>query len=1329
MCCGKNAVYLGLDIGSASVGWAVSDETYRLCRFKGKDMWGVRLFGEAQTAAKRRVARVQRRRYDRRNQRLALLQELFQAQIAQVDPAFFQRMDAARLWPDDKPWKYTLFEQEGWTDREYYARYPTVYHLRRALMTQDGPFDVRLVYLALHHILKKRGHFLYADLGDGQLPALEEIMRELELRFEDELSMELRCHDIDALRPLLMDSTLSISARQRQLNVVFAAETRQQKTWVKALTGAKVKLSELYEDPTLEEAEQKEAEFRKAGYEDGLPVLEAVLGDRFALLEAWRSLYNWGVLQRLLGGASSISEAKVRQYEHNKKDLAELKAVLRADRTLYNRVFRATDMPGNYASLVGHAWVEGKKQTVKVCRHEDFCKFIEKVLDTLEQDERVQALRTRAKERTLLPKLISGDNSVIPYQLHRAEMDQILDRAAVYLPFLKEKDAEGLTPADKIRALLVFRTPYYVGPLNPHSPNSWFVRKTEGPIYPWNFEDRVDRVSSAQAFIDRMTSSCTYLRGCDVLPACSPIYERFTVLNELNPMTVKGEPLSIELKQALYEQVFLKIRKPGIRNIVGFLRAQGCDVSREDLGGIDVQGGVKSSLRTTLALREILGEKYDDAQAEEIVLAATYFGDDRRLLREKLRSLGLTDDVIGRLLRLHCAGWGRLSRELLCEVTSFAPGQPDGASILDALWQTNETLMGLLSDRYTFAEAIEARNREVGEESLYEFIDELYVSPSVKRQIRQTVLVARELRKVIGHDPKKIFIEMARGKGKKPERKPERKQTLLACYETFRDEAGVLYNALQQTDNQRLRQDKIYLYYTQMGRCMYSGEHIDLEELLRSESLYDIDHIYPRSRVKDDSIDNRVLVKRTLNEKKGNDYPLSHEIVEAQKAFWSMLLHRNLISREKYQRLTRRTGFTDEELTSFAARQLVETRQGTKAVAQLLGRMMPNSEIVYVKAGLVSDFRHVRSLPKVRELNDLHHAKDAYLNIVVGNIYNTQFTHSPMRYIREHRDNYTINLDSLLKMEIRRGGMLAWNPADGGSIATVRRTMARNSPLVTMMPVIYSGILFDLQPKPQGQGQMPLKKGLSIEKYGGYNKVTGACFMLVEHTLRRRRVRSLIDVPLHLYPDAVSHPELALRHCIEMRDLKEPRIILPIIRMRALLSLDGYKMYITGRTNDNLCIQNANQLMVSEEWEQYIKKIVKAARESMEYERLRGGDGYRPNPRDGLCLEKNLELYNLFVQKMERMPYCQRMSGQRDKLLQARTAFEALDVAQQCCILCQILNLFSREGGEADLTGIGLVKNFGILHPSGMISGCAQALLIHQSPTGLYERVVDLNRL
>ena len=36
--------YLGLDIGTNSVGWAVTDPSYRLERFHKKDMWGIRLF-------------------------------------------------------------------------------------------------------------------------------------------------------------------------------------------------------------------------------------------------------------------------------------------------------------------------------------------------------------------------------------------------------------------------------------------------------------------------------------------------------------------------------------------------------------------------------------------------------------------------------------------------------------------------------------------------------------------------------------------------------------------------------------------------------------------------------------------------------------------------------------------------------------------------------------------------------------------------------------------------------------------------------------------------------------------------------------------------------------------------------------------------------------------------------------------------------------------------------------------------------------------------------------------------------------------------------------
>ena len=38
--------YLGLDIGTESVGWAVTDKYYVIPKFKGNALWGVHLFDE-----------------------------------------------------------------------------------------------------------------------------------------------------------------------------------------------------------------------------------------------------------------------------------------------------------------------------------------------------------------------------------------------------------------------------------------------------------------------------------------------------------------------------------------------------------------------------------------------------------------------------------------------------------------------------------------------------------------------------------------------------------------------------------------------------------------------------------------------------------------------------------------------------------------------------------------------------------------------------------------------------------------------------------------------------------------------------------------------------------------------------------------------------------------------------------------------------------------------------------------------------------------------------------------------------------------------------------
>ena len=76
-------------------------------------------------------------------------------------------MKESRYWPEDKRDRqgkcpelpYALFADDAYTDKEYHKQFPTIYHLRKWLMETDETPDIRLIYLALHHMMKHRGHF------------------------------------------------------------------------------------------------------------------------------------------------------------------------------------------------------------------------------------------------------------------------------------------------------------------------------------------------------------------------------------------------------------------------------------------------------------------------------------------------------------------------------------------------------------------------------------------------------------------------------------------------------------------------------------------------------------------------------------------------------------------------------------------------------------------------------------------------------------------------------------------------------------------------------------------------------------------------------------------------------------------------------------------------------------------------------------------------------------------------------------------------------------------------------------------------------------------
>lgn len=158
----EQKILCGLDIGTNSVGWCVTDENYKIIKKRGKSLWGVRMFEEAQDARKRRLFRTNRRRLQRRNERIKLLKDIFSEPMKDVDKSFFYRLENSAIHKDDldEKFDYTLFNSINYKDSDYFKEFKTIYHLRQYLLTTNEKADLRFIYLAFHHMIKYRGHFL-----------------------------------------------------------------------------------------------------------------------------------------------------------------------------------------------------------------------------------------------------------------------------------------------------------------------------------------------------------------------------------------------------------------------------------------------------------------------------------------------------------------------------------------------------------------------------------------------------------------------------------------------------------------------------------------------------------------------------------------------------------------------------------------------------------------------------------------------------------------------------------------------------------------------------------------------------------------------------------------------------------------------------------------------------------------------------------------------------------------------------------------------------------------------------------------------------------------
>ncbi|MBS5354208.1 MAG: type II CRISPR RNA-guided endonuclease Cas9 [Streptococcus parasanguinis] len=991
----KKPYSIGLDIGTNSVGWAVITDDYRVPAKKmkvlgntnkttiKKNLIGALLFDAGNTAADRRLKRTARRRYTRRRNRILYLQEIFATEMNKVDENFFHRLDDSFLVPEDKRGsKYPIFgtlEEE----KEYHKQFPTIYHLRKSLADSKEKADLRLIYLALAHIIKYRGHFLYEDSFDIKNNDIQKIFNEFTSLYDNTFEESSLSKGNAQVEEIFTDK-ISKSAKRDRILKLFPDEksTGIFSEFLKLIVGNQADFKKHFD---LEE--KAPLQFSKDTYDEDLENLLGQIGDMYAdLFVVAKKLYDAILLAGILSVKDTatkapLSASMIERYDNHQNELSALKQFIKRNLSeKYDEVFSDESKDGYAGYIDGKTTQEGFYKYIKnlISKFEGADYFLEKI-------EREDFLR---KQRTF-------DNGSIPHQIHLQEMNAILRHQGEYYPFLKENK-------EKIEQILTFRIPYYVGPLARGNRNfAWLTRNSDEAIRPWNFEKIVDKANSAKDFINKMTNYDLYLPEEKVLPKHSPLYETFTVYNELTKVKFIAEGmrnyqfLNSGQKKKIVDQLFKEKRKVTEKDIINYLH------NVDGYDGIEIKGIEKqfnASLSTYHDLLKIIKDKEfmddtkNEAILEKIIHTLTIF-EDREMIKKRLDQYNsiFAEKVIKSLARRHYTGWGKLSAKLINGIRD----KQTGKTILDYLIDdgySNRNFMQLINDDgLSFKEVIQKAQVVGKTDDLKQVVQELPGSPAIKKGILQSIKIVDELVKVMGHSPESVVIEMARENQTTNKGKSKSQQRLKTLSDAI-SELGSNILKEHPTDNIQLQNDRLFLYYLQNGKDMYTGEALDINQL----SNYDIDHIIPQAFIKDDSLDNRVLTSSKDNRGKSDNVP-GLEIVEKMKGFWQQLLKSKLISERKFNNLTKaeRGGLDERDKVGFIKRQLVETRQITKHVAQILdarfnaevnekNQKIRTVKIITLKSNLVSNFRKEFGLYKVREINDYHHAHDAYLNAVVA---------------------------------------------------------------------------------------------------------------------------------------------------------------------------------------------------------------------------------------------------------------------------------------------------------------------------------------------------------
>lgn len=422
----------------------------------------------------------------------------------------------------------------------------------------------------------------------------------------------------------------------------------------------------------------------------------------------------------------------------------------------------------------------------------------------------------------------------------------------------------------------------------------------------------------------------------------------------------------------------------------------------DEFGEENVFGGLKAYNDIRLALKDLPEDwaKIDNESAlNQIAYILTTQKADEGI-RAELDTLPLSDkakEAIVKIKPTNFKAFGHLSIKALQKITPHI-------------------LEGMTYDKACEAAGYDFKKQSASLEQI--------TNPVVKRAITQTLKVVRAIERKYGK-PYFIKVETARDLAKnfkdrnaiKKENEENQgynedvKSIITDGYEASPKTKGgkQLLNHLKEL-NVRLNKNadfngqqiiKVKLYREQHGKCLYSGNPIDFETMLRDDNAYQVDHIVPFSRSNNDGMTNKVLVLTEENQKKGNQTLFEYfgadekrwkefvarvesiyktrDVKTSDKATNAINYKYNGYAMKKKQNLL----LQDYKNDSWNVRALNDTRYITRFIQNYLRQNIDFAEgeekqrVIAPNGTTTAYLRKRWGLAKDRAEDVLHHAKDA----------------------------------------------------------------------------------------------------------------------------------------------------------------------------------------------------------------------------------------------------------------------------------------------------------------------------------------------------------------